>query len=445
MLTPFQNLQEDMLERNNPKRFGVFLSQTNSSVNFGTGSTPPNKKVTVALSGGVDSAVAAVLLKEQGYQIEGVFMKLGIEGDEESERSARAVAKKLGIKFYALDLSREFKKKVIDYFISEYQKGRTPNPCVECNREIKFGLLMNKVLKMGADFVATGHYTRLQREITNHKSQITKFKFPPRRSLSAEDCDEKARSSLQFSAERLQRNESGEALKLLKAKDENKDQSYFLYTLNQKKLKRCLFPLGDYTKDEVRKIAGKNEILKDKFQKESQKESQEVCFITSKYYGDFLKKHLKLKSGDIIDTDNNILGSHKGLPLYTIGQRRDIGIGGTGPYYVIGMNRRKNQLIVSNNKNDKNLFSRELTVKKVNWISGDIPKLPLKIKAKVRYRMKECSATVNKVNNKYTVKFSKPQRAIMPGQSVVFYKGNEVLGGGIQACTFSIDKKSCSC
>ncbi len=190
-----------------------------------------------------------------------------------------------------------------------------------------------------------------------------------------------------------------------------------------------MFPLGDYTKDEVREIAGKNEILKDKFQKES----QEICFITSKYYSDFLKKHLKLKSGDIIDANNNILGNHKGLPLYTIGQRRDIGIGGTGPYYVIGMNRRKNQLIVSDNKNDKNLFSKKLIIKKVNWISGNIPKLPLKIKARARYRMKECPAIIDKVNNKYTVKFLKPQRAVMSGQSVVFYKDNEVLGGGIIA------------
>lgn len=364
-------------------------------------SRPQNKKVIIALSGGIDSSVAAVLLKEQGYQTEGVFMRLGIAGDDQAEKSARRVAKKLEIKFSVLDLGREFKKKVIDYFISEYEKGRTPNPCVECNREIKFGLLVDKVLKNRTDFIATGHYAKSQKFIKSVKSKVV--------------------------------------YKLLKAKDENKDQSYFLYTLNQKKLKRCLFPLGDYTKDEVRKIAGKNEILKDKFQdesqseswKESQKESQEICFITSKYYGDFLKKHLKLKSGDIIDADNNILGKHKGLPLYTIGQRRDIGIGGTGPYFVVGMNRRKNQLIVSNNKNDKNLFARELTVKKVNWVSGSIPKLSLKIKSKARYRMKECSAVVDKIDNKYRVKFLKPQRAIMSGQSIVFYKGNEVLGGGI--------------
>lgn len=352
------------------------------------------KKVIVAMSGGIDSSVAVVLLKKQGYQVEGIFMRLGIAADNESEKNARAVAKKIGIKFHAVNLSKEFKRKIISYFISEYEKGRTPNPCVECNREIKFGILMDKVLKMKADFIATGHYVKSQKSIK----------------LKA-------------------------AYKLFKAKDRNKDQSYFLYTLTQKKLKHCLFPLGEYTKDEVREIAGeyklgiydKNETLKGKFQKES----QEICFIQDKYYGDFLRKYLKLVHGNIVDENNNILGEHKGLPLYTIGQRRDIGIGGTGPYYVIGMNQKKNQLIVSNQKDDKNLFSRKFIVEKMVWVSGKVSELPLKMKAKVRYRMDEFSAVVDKENGKYIVKFSKPQRAIMKGQSVVFYKRNEVIGGGI--------------
>ncbi len=364
-------------------------------------SSPRNKKVIIAMSGGVDSSVAAVLLKEQGYCVCGVFMRLGIKTDNESEKNARAVAKKIGIKFRAVDLSREFKKKIINYFISEYEKGRTPNPCVECNREIKFGILLDKVLKNKIDFIATGHYVRLQNVIA---SSETRFRVPETWFQSR---------------------------KLLKAKDKNKDQSYFLYNLNQKILKRCLFPLGEYTKDEVREIARRNEILKDKFRGGFQRESQEICFIQNKYYGDFLKKYLKLKTGDIVDANNNILGEHKGLPLYTIGQRRDIGIGGTGPYFVIGINKRKNQLVVSSNKNDKKLFSKKIIIKKVNWISGKAPKLPLKIKAKARYRMNECLAIVNKINNRYIVKFSKPQRAIMPGQSIVFYKGDEVLGGGI--------------
>ena len=368
------------------------------------------RKVIIALSGGVDSSVAAILLKNQGYQVEGVFMRLGIATDNQAEKNARTVAKKINIKFRAVDLSKEFKKKIIDYFISEYEKGRTPNPCVECNREIKFGILLDKILEMGGDYIATGHYVSLKHKLqsTNvpNKTQNTKHKVN---------------------------------YKLLKAYDKDKDQSYFLYNLNQKILKKCLFPLGEYTKDEVRKIAGKyklgiygkNETLKGKFHGEFQKESQEVCFIQNKYYGDFLKKHLKLKAGEIVDENNNILGKHKGLPLYTIGQRRDIGIGGTGPYFVIGMNKKKNQLVVSSNKNDKKLFSKKIIIKKVNWISGKAPKLPLKIKAKARYRMNECSAIVDKIKNKYIIKFSKPQRAVMPGQSIVFYKNDEVLGGGV--------------
>jgi len=396
-----------------------------------------NKKVVVAMSGGVDSSVAAVLLKEQGYQVEGVFMRLGIAGDNESEKNAKMIAEKIGIKFHTVDLSKEFKKKIIDYFISEYEKGRTPNPCVMCNKEIKFGILIDKVLEMGADYIATGHYVKLQTVIAR-ESQRPKQSRDFKLSLRGVPQDDKAipqlctqglvtgllRHSVSLSLNSIPRNDSTE-YKLLKAKDENKDQSYFLYNLNQKILKRCLFPLGDYTKNEVREIAKKYKFRIDK------KESQEICFIQSKYYGDFLKKYLKLIPGKIIDENNNILGEHKGLPLYTIGQRRDIGIGGTEPYFVTGMNRRKNQLIVSNNKNNKNLFSKEVVIKKVNWISGNIPKLPLKIKAKVRYRANEEFAIVNKINNKYIVKFSKPQRAIMPGQSIVFYKNNEVLGGGI--------------
>ena len=355
------------------------------------------KKVIVAMSGGVDSSVAAVLLKEHGYRVEGVFMRLGVARDNESEKNARAVAKRLRIKLRVLNLSKEFKKKIIDYFISEYEKGRTPNPCVMCNKKIKFGILIDKVLKNKTDYIATGHYVQIK-----HKTENTKI------------------------PNKTQNRKHKISYKLLKAVDKNKDQSYFLYNLNQKILKQCLFPLGNYTKNEVRKIAGKYKLnIYDK------KESQEICFIQNKYYGDFLKKYLKLKSGDIVDENNNVLGKHKGLPLYTIGQRRDIGIGGTGPYYVIGVNRRKNQLVVSDDKNDRNLFLKELVVKKVNWISGNIPKLPLKIKAKSRYRMSEEFAIVDKNKNEYFVKFSKPQRAIMPGQSIVFYKNDEILGGGI--------------
>jgi len=345
-------------------------------------STSKSKKVTVALSGGVDSSVAAILLKEEGYQVEGVFMRLGIAGDNQAEKNAKEIAGKLGIKFRAVDLSREFKKKIINYFISEYKKGRTPNPCVECNREIKFGILMNEILKNKTDYIVTGHYVRLQNVIARESQRPKQSRNYKSQGL----VTGLLRHSVSLSLNSISRNDSVK-FKLLKAVDESKDQSYFLYNLNQKKLKHCLFPLGEYTKTEVKKLAKKYQLSV-----AEKKESQEICFIQDKYYGDFLKKYLKLKTGDIVDANNNILGKHKGLPLYTIGQRRDIGIGGTGPYYVIGMNRRKNQLIVSGKKNDKNLFSKELIVKKVNWISGNIPKLPLKI---------------------------------------VFYKNDEVLGGGI--------------
>jgi len=360
------------------------------------------KKVFVAMSGGVDSSVAAAILKNQGYQVVGVFMRLwheektkatpkvfGIAFADKAEESARKVAQKLGIKFYSINVSKEFKKAVVDYFLKEYNSGRTPNPCIECNRRIKFGILIDRALDMGADYVATGHYARLQREIPNPKSKIPKFK-------------------------------------LLKAKDKNKDQSYFLYTLTQNKLKHCLFPIGGYTKSEVRELARKYGL-----EVYDREESQEICFIKSKRYGDFLKRYLKLTAGEIVDKNGNVLGKHKGLPLYTIGQRRDIGIGGTGPYYVVKMDYKKNQLVVSGNANDKNLFSKALIAQKVSWISGEAPKMPIKVKAKVRYKMNECSAVVDKIKGEYVVKFSKSQRAIMPGQSAVFYKGSEVLGGGI--------------
>ncbi|MCK4891123.1 MAG: tRNA 2-thiouridine(34) synthase MnmA, partial [Candidatus Pacebacteria bacterium] len=362
-----------------------------------------SKKVIVGMSGGVDSSVAAALLQEQGYEVIGVFMYFWHDVSDklqaidthienrccsrEAEEGARKVAQKLGIKFYSINVDKEFKKAVVDYFLFEYKQGRTPNPCIECNRSIKFGVMIDKAMAIGADFVATGHYVK------KLKTKNLKLKIN---------------------------------YKLLKAKDENKDQSYFLYTLNQKKLKHCLFPIGDYEKKDIRILAKKYS-----FEIAERKESQEICFIQSKRYGDFLKKYIKLIPGEIIDVSGDVLGKHKGLPLYTIGQRRDIGIGGTGPYYVIGMNRKKNQLIVSNNKNYKNLFSNELVVKKVNWISGNISKFPLKIKAKVRYSMDEELVVVNKIKEKYAVKFSKAQRAVMPGQSIVFYKGSEILGGGI--------------
>lgn len=348
-----------------------------------------NKKlprVVVAMSGGVDSSVAAFLLKREGFDVIGVFMKfwkdpstsLGREGENrccslESEKLARQVAKKIGIPFYVLNAEKEFKKEVVDYFLSEYKKGDTPNPCVVCNREIKFGLLIKKSIAMGANFIATGHYATVKNN------------------------------------------------KLFKGIDKEKDQSYFLWQLNKNQLSKILFPVGGYTKTEVRNLAKKF-----KLPTAQTPESQEVCFI-SQTTNKFLKKHLKIKEGNIVDTDRKILGKHHGLWFYTIGQRRGLDIF-QGPYYVIKKDYKKNELMVS--KNEKDLLQKKMIAKNVSWI--DLPKLPIKAKVKIRYKSNFASALIraNKGGGA-TVVFQEPQKAVTPGQSVVIYKGKELLGGGI--------------
>ncbi len=333
-----------------------------------------SKKVIMAMSGGVDSSVAAVLLKRERFDIVGVFMKFWSDGPKcvanrccspESEKRARLVAEKLDIPFYVFNFEKEFKNKVVDYFLKNYKLGLTPNPCVVCNKEIKFNLLFKK---LKAEYIATGHYVRRKGD------------------------------------------------KLLKGKDKEKDQSYFLWKLNQKILKHTLFPVGDYTKTEVRKLAKRF-----KLPVLDIPESQEVCFIQTTI-NDFLAKHLKAKPGQITDTKGRVIGKHQGLWFYTIGQRKGIELP-AGPFYVLDKDLKRNVLIVT--KNEKDLFSKELTVKNINWISN--VRFPLKVMAKIRYRHKPGSAVVNK--NK--VVFVKPQRALTPGQSAVFYKGQEVLGGGV--------------
>jgi len=347
----------------------------------------PNKKtkVVVAMSGGIDSSVAAALLKRAGFNVVGVHMKFwsstgSIKENRcctlEAEKRARLVAKKLGIPFYVFNFEKEFKKRIVDYFLKEYKAGRTPNPCVVCNREIKFGLLLEKALKLDADYIATGHYCRVKDN------------------------------------------------KLFKGKDENKDQSYFLWQLKQNQLKHILFPVGGYTKDEVKKLAKKFKLSFAKV-----KESMEICFIKTTI-NDFLKKYLKPKPGDIIDNKGNVLGKHQGLYLYTIGQRKGIGFPG-GPYYVLGKDLENNALIIT--KDEKDLYKKELIAEKTNWLNGKEPKLPLKVQLKIRYRSQLVQAVIiGKPNNKKTYKiiFSKPQRAITPGQSAVFYEKGELLGGG---------------
>jgi tRNA-specific 2-thiouridylase len=365
-------------------------------------------RVVVAMSGGVDSSVAAGLLKEAGFEVVGVFMKFWKETpgrgcannlcdyenkccSVEAQADARQVAAELKIPLYTINAEKEFKKRVVDYFIQEYAAGRTPNPCVECNHHIKFGLLLDKTKVFGADFLATGHYCRITRKFQNSQAQI--------------------------------------AYRLLMAKDKNKDQSYFLYTLTQNKLKKIIFPIGDYSKSEVRKMAKKFGLPV--FQK---RDSQEICFINTDLYG-FLKPRIKTDKGPIITASGKKIGEHKGLVYYTIGQRQGLNIGGTGPYYVIKKDFKKNTLIVTNpavGEQKKGLMQKEMFVKNTSWTRFDSRRRAearrgLKCKVKVRSTAKAAEATIK--GNR--IIFTKFQRAITSGQSAVFYRGEELLGGGI--------------
>lgn len=384
-------------------------------------------KIAVAMSGGVDSSVAAALLAgEYGKEnVFGVTMRLFCYSDKETGpksccslaaiNDAKAVAKKLGIKHYVLDFEKEFEKEVIDDFVSEYIKGRTPNPCIRCNTIIKFDYLYKKARALGAEKIATGHYARI-REIKSEKLKV--------------------KSGGDYSSSGV------EKYHLLRGLDDKKDQSYFLYGITQNQLKHTLFPLGGMKKTEVRKLAKKYGL------KTAEKtESQEICFIAgdTDYHG-FIstrKNTDKIREGDIVDKKGNILGRHKGLPFYTIGQRKGIGIARKEPYYVLGFNIKKNQLVVGD---EKDLYRKEFVVKNVNWILGKSPGKGFKAYVMIRYNMEPQKAIIypsNGVrssktnsshlysNNNVRVVFNKPQKSITPGQSAVFYSKDEVLGGGI--------------
>lgn len=365
------------------------------------------------MSGGVDSSVAAALLKKQGYEVIGVFMKFwspsyakASEGkleniccSLESSTAARAVANKLNIPFYVVNFAKEFKRSVVDYFIKEYEGGRTPNPCVICNRDIKGEILMKKVMELDGDYLATGHYARIESgsEISKSKFQITNKAQNPN-------------------------------FKLLKSKDKNKDQTYFLWTLTQEKLAKLLFPVGDLTKSQVRSIAKEM-----KLPTAERRESQGICFIPDGNISMFLRRYAKqlLKPGDILDTAGNRLGAHNGLIDYTIGQREHLGLGGPRAYYVIKLDCQNNILVVGE---EKELYKKSLIATDLSWItSANSKRLAANgTKAKIRYGHPSESCDLEAVGRKqFKVTFTKSQRAITPGQSIVFYKRDEVLGGGI--------------
>lgn len=370
------------------------------------------KTVFVGLSGGVDSSVAAALLKESGFSVRGVHIKMWSDpaipcNFKEDRLDAMRVAARLGIPFETWDLTEEYRKAVVEYMVKEYAAGRTPNPDVMCNRYIKFGIFLQKALEQGADFVATGHYVRkVERGMLNVDS-------------GKKGIDTKPHATLYT---------------LHSARDSAKDQSYFLWTLTQKQLKRCLFPIGEYTKPEVRKLAKKFNLPT-----AEKSESQGICFIGEIDIREFLKNYIPEKRGRVLTTSGKVIGEHEGIEFYTIGQREGIGIGGGIPYYVTEKNKKTNTLIVAEGPYDEKLFRNELLASDINWISGREPRLPLRCEARIRYRqpLQECrvwrveSGQNDVQRSTLHVQFNEPQRAVTPGQSVVFYKSDEMLGGGV--------------
>jgi tRNA-specific 2-thiouridylase len=330
------------------------------------------KKVVVAMSGGVDSSLAAALLKEEGYDVIGITIH-HYEGNENLE-SVKQAAQNLKIPWHVLDFTKEFKNIVIDYFCQEYLTGRTPNPCVVCNLKIKFGLLLEKAKSLGADYLATGHY-------------------------AINECDQKSKKYL-----------------LKRGVDENKDQSYFLYRLNQKILPCVLFPLGKFKKSQTRELAKKYGLKN--YKKE---ESQEICFIRDDNY----RKFDTIKPGKFIDKVGKILGEHQGIPFYTIGQRKGLGVSLNKRIYVIEINPQQNVITLGD---DKDLYRDKLLVKELSFISDDKLSDSLKVEVKIRYNSKKSPAIISPYGeDRVMINFKKSQRAITPGQSAVFYQGDRAI------------------
>lgn len=351
------------------------------------------QKIVIAMSGGVDSSVAAFLLKKKGFDVFGITMLIWHNENEcqvnksccspDDIIDARRIASQLKIPFQTVNFVKEFKNDVMDYFCREYLKGITPNPCIICNERMKFGYLLDYAKAQGIDHIATGHY-----------------------------------------AENYFDNKSG-VYAIKKGKDKTKDQSYVLFSLTQDQLKHVVFPLAGLTKEEVREIAKKNGLITAK-----KKESQEICFIPDNDYPKFINEHFqtKEKTGLILDINGKILGRHKGIYHYTVGQRKGLGISSPHPLYVVKIDTEKNSIIAGK---DEDLYQKEFIAERVNWQVIDKLTDPVMVKAKIRYKFKEENARVFPLDDKRArVEFLKPQRAITPGQAVVFYKKNVVVGGG---------------
>ena len=365
------------------------------------------------MSGGVDSSVAAALLKKQGYEVTGVFMRNWNQPVEtyskkkslcwiDEHRDAMRVAIKLGIPLLTFDFEKEYRKLVVNYLFREYKAGRTPNPDIQCNKLIKFPLFWKRAKKMGADFIATGHYVKL---VTSNKRQMGK--------------KEKFLSCV-----------TGR-LSLFTAKDKTKDQSYFLWTLGQEELKHCLFPLGDYLKFEARQMAKKLGLAN-----AQKKGTSGICFIGEVNLREFLKKKIKEKPGQIITTEGEVIGRHPGSAYFTIGQRHGLGISGPKPYYVAAKDIKNNTLIVAEGENNPALYKKEIELTNVNYINHQpMTNNKRQVMARIRYRQPLAKAILKcRKSSVISCKlvFDKPQKFVASGQSAVFYgKGGELLGGGI--------------
>jgi tRNA-specific 2-thiouridylase len=356
--------------------------------------------VILGMSGGVDSSVAAHLLIEQGFRVEGLFMT-NWEEDEDGYctaaadyQDARKVAEKLGIPLHKVNFAAEYRERVFQYFLDEYRAGRTPNPDVLCNREIKFGVCFDYAMRLGADFIATGHYARVE-----HSPRV----------------------------------------RLLKGLDANKDQSYFLAAVSRAALARTLFPLGDLPKSEVRRIAKSLALpVHDK------KDSTGICFIGERPFEEFLSKYLPAQPGVIETSTGEVIGKHRGLMYYTLGQRQGLGIGGTRhhaeqPWYVVTKDLQRNVLIVGQGQDHPALFSDGLTASQLHWMASDLPSNPLRCTAKVRYRQVDQACEVHiDTTGQARVVFDQAQRAVTPGQFVVFYQNEECIGSGVIDRTESV-------
>ena len=353
------------------------------------------QKVVVGISGGVDSSVAALLLKEQGYEVEALFMKnwdeRGDDGNcmwESDVEDALRVCETLGIPMNTVDLSSAYWTGVFSHFLEEYKSGRTPNPDVLCNQEIKFSAFLKHALASGADTIATGHYARITRDKNTRLLQ--------------------------------------------KGRDRNKDQSYFLCRVGQAQLALSLFPIGDLEKPQVRSLAKKAGLIT-----HDKKDSTGICFVGEQPFREFLSRYIPRQPGEIKTAGGKTIGTHEGVWYYTLGQRQGLGIGGVKganeePWYVVGKDITNNILYIGQGHDHPLLYSRKLIAKDMHWVAGQPPTLPLHCMAKTRYRQEDQACVVRQIENlQYQVEFRQPQRAVTPGQFIVFYENDNCLGGGV--------------